>query len=130
AGLYEASRDHAPVLAISGDMPRKLQGIDYFQATNANMLFRDVSLYTETIFSPAHAPAVIQQAIAAAYGGRGGDGDAGLESHGFPQSELRCAGPRLRRYRLQGRKPRPFAPSHRRGIQGGRPCHYRLRGSG
>src|SRR5271167_4619614 len=27
AGLYEASRDHAPVLALSGDMPRKMQGI-------------------------------------------------------------------------------------------------------
>src|SRR5580698_3538413 len=25
AGLYEASRDHAPVLALSGDMPRKLK---------------------------------------------------------------------------------------------------------
>src|SRR5882724_952849 len=31
AGLYEASRDHAPVLAFSGDMPRKLQGTDYIQ---------------------------------------------------------------------------------------------------
>jgi pyruvate dehydrogenase (quinone) len=29
AGLYEASRDHAPVLALSGDMPRKMQGTDY-----------------------------------------------------------------------------------------------------
>src|SRR5208337_4758142 len=27
AGLYEASRDHAPVLALSGEMPRKMQGI-------------------------------------------------------------------------------------------------------
>ncbi len=71
AGLYEASRDHAPVLAISGDMPRQLQGIEYFQATNPNMLFRDVSLYTETISSPAQAPALIHQAIAAAYAGRG-----------------------------------------------------------
>ena len=71
AGLYEASRDHAPVLAISGDMPRQLEGIDYFQATNPNMLFRDVSLYTETISSPAQAPAVIHEAIAAAYAGRG-----------------------------------------------------------
>src|ERR1700722_12599847 len=26
AGLYEAARDHAPVLALSGDMPRKFQG--------------------------------------------------------------------------------------------------------
>ena len=26
AGLYEASRDHAPVLALSGDMARKMRG--------------------------------------------------------------------------------------------------------
>ncbi|HZZ60827.1 MAG TPA: thiamine pyrophosphate-dependent enzyme [Roseiarcus sp.] len=71
AGLYEASRDHAPVLALSGDMPRRLKGIDYFQATNPDMLFRDVSLYTETVSSPAQAPALIHQAIAAAYAGRG-----------------------------------------------------------
>ena len=71
AGLYEASRDHVPVLALSGQMPRQLQGIDYFQSTNPDLLFRDVSLYTETISSPAQAPAVIHQAIAAAYGGRG-----------------------------------------------------------
>jgi thiamine pyrophosphate-dependent acetolactate synthase large subunit-like protein len=71
AGLYEASRDHAPVLALSGEMPRQKQGTDYFQATDSNLLFRDVSLYTETISSPAQAPAVIHQAIAAAYADRG-----------------------------------------------------------
>src|ERR1700756_256011 len=71
AGLYEANRDHAPVLALSGEMPRKKLGTDYFQATDSNQLFRDVSLYTETISSPAQAPAVIHQAIAAAYAGRG-----------------------------------------------------------
>jgi pyruvate dehydrogenase (quinone) len=71
AGLYEASHDHAPVLAISGDMPRQLEGTDYFQSTNPNLLFRDVSLYTETISSPAQAPALIHQAITAAYAGRG-----------------------------------------------------------
>jgi pyruvate dehydrogenase (quinone) len=71
AGLYEASRDHAPVLALSGDMPRQFQGTDYIQATEPNLLFRDVALYTETISSPSQAPAVIHQAIAAAYAGRG-----------------------------------------------------------
>lgn len=71
AGLYEASREHAPVLALSGDMPRKLQGIDYIQATKPDLLFRDVSVYTETINSPQQAPGVIHQAIAAAYAGRG-----------------------------------------------------------
>ena len=71
AGLYEASRDHAPVLAISGDMLRKMHGTDYIQTTEPDLLFRDVSLYTQTISSPAQAPAVIHQAIAAAYAGRG-----------------------------------------------------------
>jgi pyruvate dehydrogenase (quinone) len=71
AGLYEASRDHAPVLALSGDMPRKFQGTDYIQTTKPDLLFRDVALYTETVSSAAQAPAVIHQAIAAAYAGRG-----------------------------------------------------------
>src|ERR1700692_4342403 len=64
AALYEGSRDHAPVLALSGDMPRKMHGIDFIQTTAPDLLFRDVSLYTETISSAAQAPAVIHQAIA------------------------------------------------------------------
>ena len=71
AGLYEASRDHAPVLAVSGDMPRKQQGLDFIQATKPDLLFRDVCLYTQTVSSPEQAPGVIHQAIAAAYSGRG-----------------------------------------------------------
>src|SRR5262245_30249586 len=49
AGLYEASRDHAPVLAISGDMARPNQGTDYIQTTKPDLLFRDVALYTEAV---------------------------------------------------------------------------------
>jgi pyruvate dehydrogenase (quinone) len=71
AGLYEASRDHAPVLALSGEMPRKMKGTDFFQATEPDLLFRDVSLYTQTISSSEQAPLVIHQAIAAAYAGPG-----------------------------------------------------------
>jgi pyruvate dehydrogenase (quinone) len=48
-----------------------MHGTDFIQTTAPDLLFRDVSLYTETIFSPAQAPAVIHQAIAAAYAGRG-----------------------------------------------------------
>jgi pyruvate dehydrogenase (quinone) len=71
AGLYEATRDHAPVLALSGQMPRKLQGTEYIQTTAPDLLFRDVSLYTETISAPAQAPGVIHQAIVTAYAGPG-----------------------------------------------------------
>jgi pyruvate dehydrogenase (quinone) len=71
AGLYEASRDHAPVLAISGEMPRPKLGTEYFQTTDTHLLFRDVSLYTQAVSSPAQAPDVIHQAISSAYAGRG-----------------------------------------------------------
>lgn len=71
AGLYEAARDHAPVLALSGDMARKMQGLDYIQTTKPDLLFRDVSLYTETVLTGEQAPYVFHQAIAAAYAGRG-----------------------------------------------------------
>src|SRR5499426_4381770 len=53
AGLYEAARDHAPVLALSGDMPTRRRGIDYSQTTEPDLLFRDVCVYTETVSSPA-----------------------------------------------------------------------------
>src|SRR6202167_4123471 len=47
AGLYEASRDHPPVLALSGEMARKMRGTDFIQTTEPDLLFRDVALYTE-----------------------------------------------------------------------------------
>ncbi|MBV9841249.1 MAG: pyruvate dehydrogenase [Sphingomonadaceae bacterium] len=71
AGLYEAKKDHAPVLAISGGVPSDKRGIDYLQEDVPDLLFRDVALYTQTIASPEQAAPVIHQAIAEAYGGRG-----------------------------------------------------------
>ena len=71
AGLYEARKDHAPVLAISGGVPANVRGTDTHQENTPDLLFRDVSVYTQTISSAEQAPAVIHQAIAEAYGSRG-----------------------------------------------------------
>jgi pyruvate dehydrogenase (quinone) len=71
AGLYEARKDHAPVLAISGGVPASRRGIDYLQENTPDMLFRDVAVYTQTIVSPEQAGNVFHQAIAQAYGQRG-----------------------------------------------------------
>lgn len=71
AGLYEAARDHAPVLALSGDMARAMKGYDFFQTTEPDLLFRDVALYTQTVTTGAQAPRVFHEAIAAAYAGPG-----------------------------------------------------------
>ncbi len=71
AGLYEARHDHAPVLAIAGDVPTNLAGIDYLQAADHVQAFRDACVYSASILSADAAPAQIHEAIATAYGERG-----------------------------------------------------------
>lgn len=71
AGLYEARKDHAPVLAISGHVPSAKRGTDYLQEDDPVALFRDVAVYSQLMASPDQAAATIQQAIATAYGERG-----------------------------------------------------------
>ncbi|GGC73411.1 thiamine pyrophosphate-binding protein [Undibacterium terreum] len=71
AGLYEAHKDHAPVLAISGGVPATQRGNDYLQENSPDLLFRDVAVYTQTLASPDQAAHVFHQAIARAYGMRG-----------------------------------------------------------
>src|ERR1700738_2295638 len=66
AGLYEARHDHAPVLAIAGDVPTDLQGIDHLQAADHVQSFRDACVYSASIVSADAAPAQIHEAIAAA----------------------------------------------------------------
>jgi pyruvate dehydrogenase (quinone)/pyruvate oxidase len=70
AGLYEACKDHAPVLAISGGVPSDKRGTDYLQEDTPDLLFRDVAVYTQTVAAAEQAPAVFHQAIAEAYGDR------------------------------------------------------------
>jgi pyruvate dehydrogenase (quinone) len=71
AGLYEARHDHAPVLAIAGEVPTSKGGIDYLQAADHVQVFRDVSVYAASVNSADAAAAQIHEAVAAAYGSRG-----------------------------------------------------------
>ncbi len=71
AGLYEASHDHAPVLAIAGEVPTRLGGIEYLQAADHVQAFRDACVYAASINSADAAAPQIHEAIAAAYGARG-----------------------------------------------------------
>ncbi|PXX41381.1 thiamine pyrophosphate-binding protein [Undibacterium pigrum] len=71
AGLYEAHKDHAPVLAISGGVPAAQRGNDYLQENTPDLLFRDVAVYTQTLASADQAAHVFHQAIAHAYGMHG-----------------------------------------------------------
>ncbi|MDB5840848.1 MAG: pyruvate dehydrogenase [Herminiimonas sp.] len=71
AGLYEARKDHAPVLAISGGVPAAKRGTDYLQENSPDLLFRDVAAYTQTVTAAEQAAHVFHQAIAHAYAHRG-----------------------------------------------------------
>jgi thiamine pyrophosphate-dependent acetolactate synthase large subunit-like protein len=53
-GLYDAKRDHAPVLAIAGHVPLVEQGSGYLQEFDPHSLFQDVTVYDESINSMAH----------------------------------------------------------------------------
>ncbi len=71
AGLYEARHDHAPVLAIAGDVPTSMDGIDYLQAADHVQSFRDACVYAAAVTSPDGAAGQIHEAISAAYALRG-----------------------------------------------------------
>ncbi|MGY8756599.1 MAG: thiamine pyrophosphate-dependent enzyme [Phycisphaerales bacterium] len=55
-GLYDAKMDHAPVLAITGQVPRSEIGSDYHQEVNVGRLFDDVCVYNQTVMSSCQMP--------------------------------------------------------------------------
>jgi pyruvate dehydrogenase (quinone) len=63
AGLYDAKLDHVPVVAIIGQQPTTAIGSDYLQEVDLHTLFQDVSMYTQTITTPAQVAHVLDRAI-------------------------------------------------------------------
>ncbi len=61
-GLYDAKKSHAPVLAITGQVPREEIGSDFFQEVDNDALFADVSVFCRTVSSVDQLPQLIEQA--------------------------------------------------------------------
>src|SRR5580693_812253 len=70
-GLFDAQRNNVPVLAIAAHIPSTEIGIDYFQATHPEHLFKDCSHYVELVSNPALLPQVLTRAIRVAVAKRG-----------------------------------------------------------
>ncbi len=70
-GLFDAQRSGAPVLAIAAHIPSSEIGIDYFQATHPESLFKDCSHYVELISHPSMLPQVLERAMRVAIARRG-----------------------------------------------------------
>jgi len=62
-GLFDCQRNRVPVLAIAAHIPSTEVGIDYFQATHPESLFKECSHYVELASTPAQLPQVLERAI-------------------------------------------------------------------
>ncbi len=70
-GLYDCNRTRVPVLAIAAQVPSGEIGSNYFQETRPEALFRECSVYCETIADADQMPRTLETAIRAAVGRRG-----------------------------------------------------------
>lgn len=66
-GLYDAQMDHAPVLALVGQVASGAMNYNSFQEMNENPMFTDVSVYNRTVMTPESLPFIIDEAIRKAY---------------------------------------------------------------
>jgi pyruvate dehydrogenase (quinone) len=70
-GLFDCQRNGVPVLAIAAHIPSSEIGIDYFQATHPESLFKDCSHYVELVSNPGQLPQILKRAIRVAIAKRG-----------------------------------------------------------
>lgn len=70
-GLYDARKDHMPVLAIVGQSARTAIGADYQQEVDLNTLYKDVARdYVQTASTPAQVRHLMDEAVRIALGKR------------------------------------------------------------
>lgn len=70
-GLFDCHRSGVPVLAIAAHIPSSEIGIDYFQATHPETLFKECSHYVELVSNPDQLPQILTRAIRVAVARRG-----------------------------------------------------------
>jgi len=54
-GLYEASRNQAPVILIASQIPRAEIGFQFVQEVDFPLVYRDCSVYCDTVLTPEQA---------------------------------------------------------------------------
>jgi pyruvate dehydrogenase (quinone) len=70
-GLFDCHRSGVPVLAIAAHIPSSEIGIDYFQATHPESLFKDCSHYVELVSRAEQLPQILERAMRVAVSRRG-----------------------------------------------------------
>lgn len=65
-GLFDCKRNHVPVLAIASHIPSSEIGLDYFQETHPQDLFKECSDFCELVTNPKQMPEVLHRAMSTA----------------------------------------------------------------
>ncbi len=70
-GLFDCHRNHVPVLAIAAQIPSTEIGLNYFQETHPQELFKECSHFVELVTSAEQMPHVLHRAMRSAILNRG-----------------------------------------------------------
>ena len=70
-GLFDCHRNHVPVLAIAAQIPSSEIGLNYFQETHPQELFKECSHFIELVTNPEQMPQVLHRAMRTAILNRG-----------------------------------------------------------
>ena len=70
-GLFDAHRSGVPVLPLAAHIPGSEIGIDYFQATHPESLFKECSHYVELVSDAGQLPQILHRAMRTAIAKRG-----------------------------------------------------------
>jgi pyruvate dehydrogenase (quinone) len=70
-GLYDAHRSRVPVLAIAAHIPSTEIGIDFFQATHPESVFKECSHYAELVSHSDQLPQILSRAMRVAVSQKG-----------------------------------------------------------
>ncbi|WP_060988549.1 ubiquinone-dependent pyruvate dehydrogenase [Photobacterium leiognathi] len=62
-GLYNCYRNRVPVLAIASDIPSSEVGSHYFQETDPKALYKECSVFCETLTHPEQIPQLLETAM-------------------------------------------------------------------
>ena len=62
-GLFDASNDGVPVIAVTGQVPRDKMFTQYIQSSNQNAVFKEAVAYTATVTVPEQAGQLLETAV-------------------------------------------------------------------
>nr|QCH40392.1 acetohydroxyacid synthase [Hydrilla verticillata] len=112
SGLADALLDSVPLVAITGQVPRRMIGTDAFQETPIVEVTRSITKHNYLVLDVDDIPRVVREAFFIATSGRPGPVLIDIPKDIQQQLAVPCWDPPLRLHGYTSRLPRPPEPGH------------------